>query len=71
MNKKLIGIFVCVLLIAAALPTMVIGDGMENKTTKIAVNEEIVNPSFWAYDRPHTSDFKLWRSPQFVRFEKR
>jgi len=42
MNKKLIGIFVCVLLIAAALPTMVIGDGMENKTTKI---DQIMEPS--------------------------
>ena len=58
MNGKLIGIFVGVLLIATALPTIVIGNGMENSSTKIAVNEEIVNPSFWTYDRPHTSNFK-------------
>ena len=58
MKKKIIGILVVALLIATALPTMVIGREMGDKTTKIAVNEEIANPSFWTYDRPHTSNFK-------------
>ena len=60
MNKKLICIIICTLLITTA-SLVVGGEDSNNKTVNVQKDEnrKTINPLFWNYERPIISDFSL------------
>ncbi len=61
MTTKLIGIFVCTLLIVTSFPAKGIELKIENLSVEnnIDKNKEIINYPYWNYDRPSFNNYKL------------
>ena len=58
LSIMIIGFIVLILLIITSLSVITIGGGIENKVNKLGGENDLINPTFWNYDRLKNPNFE-------------